>query len=83
MATVDASACPACKAPPGSLRLTGGLQARPLGSFSLAGAQMKVSARSVPVLTCTACPMRLVGEFDRDGCHVTFPAGRTRDAVAH
>jgi hypothetical protein len=46
-------ACPDCKTV-GSLELTTRLHARPIGSFSLAGQQMKVSAVTVHVLACTA-----------------------------
>jgi hypothetical protein len=36
-----------------NLFLGSGLRARPIGSFSLAGAQMKVSANTVPALRCS------------------------------
>lgn len=45
-------ACPDCKTV-GSVELTMRLVARPLGSFSLAGHQMKTSAVNMPVLACT------------------------------
>lgn len=66
-----AAACPRCRADPGCLGITDRLQARPLGSFSVAGAQLKVSARSVPVLRCSACGLELVGEYTGDG-HAAF-----------
>ena len=77
MASIEASACPKC-CTPDSLQLTDQLIAQPIGSFSLAGAQLKFSAQSRPVLTCTACELRLVGTYDPDGRHVMFtfnPAG--------
>lgn len=45
------TACPTCETI-GSLRLGQVLVARPLGSFSLAGAQAKVSAYWAPALSC-------------------------------
>jgi hypothetical protein len=70
MPTIEESSCPACQAPPGSLRLDVKLVAAPVGTYSLAGVLPKVTARDRPVLTCTACPLDLVGETD--GRHVTF-----------
>ncbi len=72
MATVEESNCPACKAPPGTLQLAARLQAQEVGDFSLAGVMTKFSAREVPVLTCAACPLELVGRYE--GRHVTFSA---------
>lgn len=45
--------------------------AKPLGTFSLAGVQMKVSGRELPVLKCRNCPFELVGEFDGNS-HAVF-----------
>lgn len=42
--------CPNCDLR--NLYLGTGLVARPVGSFSLAGAQMKFSARDVPAIRC-------------------------------
>jgi hypothetical protein len=72
LATVEESPCPVCGAH-GTLRLSQTLQAKPLGTFSLAGAQMKVSAQLRPVLSCTACDLKMVGVYDDDGRHVSFP----------
>jgi hypothetical protein len=44
--------CPDCGVT-GSIELTTRLVAKPIGTFSLAGAQMKVSAVETPVLACT------------------------------
>lgn len=62
--------CPQCGAGPDAVSLTVRLWAQPLGSFSLAGQQMKVSARERPVFSCTACDLCLVGEFEDD--HAVF-----------
>lgn len=47
-----ALACPACSTV-GSLQLKTMLLARPLGSHSLSGSQMKVSARSTICIVCS------------------------------
>lgn len=70
MPTAETSQCPRCHAGPGTLQIRSTLQARPIGEFSLAGAQMKVSAVEVPVLTCSACDLHIVGRFE-DG-HAVF-----------
>lgn len=51
--------CPAC----GGEKLILGERfvARPIGSFSLAGAQVKVSANKIVLLWCDRCPLELVG----------------------
>ncbi len=74
MATPDESLCPACGAGPGTLSIGEQLQARPFGSYSLAGAQLKVAAVAVPVLACSACGLRITGRYDGDGRHATFPS---------
>jgi hypothetical protein len=52
------------------------LVASPIGSFSLAGAQMKVSAREVLVLQCAHCGWHVIGhlEVDEDGTPRNFVA---------
>lgn len=65
--------CPACGAGPGVLSIVERLVASPLGSFSLAGAGLKVSARWRPVLVCAECGWEDVGVFD--GRHALFPRG--------
>lgn len=62
--------CPWCTEQ-GGLEICLRLKAKPIGSFSLAGAQVKVSATSTPVLCCSRCKWELDGKFDGD--HVTFP----------
>ena len=71
---VNDAACPSCLAPPGCLTIDIEMVAKPLGTFSIAGAQMKVTAAMLPVLNCTACGLRIVGRYDADGRHVEFPA---------
>lgn len=72
MPTVDESPCPSCGAT-GTLALDEVLSANPIGSFSLAGAQMKVTAKAKPRLTWSVCGLSLLGEYDTDGRHATFP----------
>jgi hypothetical protein len=62
--SIESSPCPACGAPPGCLRVEDVLVAQPLGTFSLAGNQMKVSARTCPKLTCTQCRLELIGRYE-------------------
>ncbi len=70
MPTVEASPCPACAAPPGSVSLAWALAAAAVGEFSLAGVMPKFPAREVPVLDCSSCGLRLVGRVE--GRHVVF-----------
>lgn len=74
MAAVDSASCPKCQAPPSALSITEELVANPIGSFSLSGAQTKVTASARPVLACSACDLRVVGEYDPDGHHANFPS---------
>lgn len=68
--------CPAC-GESGGLTIGRGLQARPLGSWSLAGAMLKTSAREVAVLACGGCGMRLTGWIDGGSfCSDESPGGR-------
>jgi hypothetical protein len=55
-------ACPACHA--GPLQLTQTLAAKPIGTFSLAGAQMKVSAEQLWKLACPSCSWYAVGHIE-------------------
>lgn len=70
MATVEESRCPKCGAPPGSLELGEVIVPRPIGTFSLSGSTMKVSAHAAPVLRCTGCGLHIVGRYN--GRHVEF-----------
>lgn len=62
--------CPQCEAV-GTLSVQWKLVARPLGSHSLAGAQVKLSARETPHLECSACEFSEAGEPTT--CAVTTP----------
>jgi hypothetical protein len=75
MPTVEESPCPQCGELE-TMRLEIKLVATPIGAFSLAGVQMKVSARQRPVLTCTHCELFLIGEYEPDGRHVVFDSPR-------
>lgn len=70
---LDEATCPECGAGPGVLSIKITLVAKPLGSHSLSGAQMKVSANEVPILVCRECDLALAGWFDGDRAHVAFP----------
>lgn len=72
MPTVEESRCPSC-GEPGTLSLGSALVAKPIGTFSLAGAGMKVSAVLRPTLSCSACGLHRTGLLDPDGKHVWFP----------
>lgn len=52
--------CVKCGVP--ALRLEWRLQARPIGTFSLSGAQLKVSAHSHPYCVCDNCHAECAGK---------------------
>ena len=54
--------CPRCSAQ-GTVSIRPALRAKPIGSFSLAGAQMKVSAHSGVVAGCSSCGLRAFGHL--------------------
>lgn len=54
--------CPACSHV--GLTMTYELRALPLGTWSLAGAQLKTSAKTVAVVTCDACGTSTAGYLD-------------------
>lgn len=56
-------ACPDC-GQTGGLTIGTRLVARPLGTWSLAGAQMKTSARTMAELACSRCGMSRVGRIE-------------------
>jgi hypothetical protein len=72
MATIQDSPCPGCGAR-GTLHISDQYAAQPVTTSSLAGVQVKITAQRRPVLTCSACPLMLVGSYDHDGRHVSFP----------
>lgn len=69
--SLENTACPVCATVAGTLSIESSLQARPLGSFSLSGQMMKVSAIARPVLACSACDFRWPGVYN--GRHAEFP----------
>lgn len=58
--------CPGCGMR-GSLKMAIEIMAKPIGTYSLAGQQMKVSAVEAPVLRCALCEMHIVGRLGGDG----------------
>jgi hypothetical protein len=70
MASIDRTPCPECHLVE-KLYIDIQLVAKPIGEFSLAGAQMKFSGKTCPVLKCRNCEFELVGEFDGE-THATF-----------
>jgi hypothetical protein len=55
--------CPRCQAS-GTISVRRVLTAKPLGTFSLAGAQIKVSAVESAVAECSACDLSVVGHLE-------------------
>jgi transcription elongation factor Elf1 len=55
--------CPKCGAE-NTVEVKRGFRAQPIGSFSLAGNQMKVSAVEIAIATCTNCDLRLEGHLE-------------------
>lgn len=68
--TITRTPCPKCGMT-GDLYIAIELVAKPVGAFSLAGAQTKFSGKVLPVLRCGDCGFMLVGEFDGDS-HAVF-----------
>jgi len=68
---VEQARCPSCGTV-GSMRIDQALQARPVGSFSLAGYMTKFTAQSVPILRCRECPLEVTGRYDGER-HAVFP----------
>jgi hypothetical protein len=62
--------CPAC-GQQGGLTIGMRLVAKPIGTWSLAGAQLKTSAVRTLGLGCNRCGMMLYGTLDADGNFVT------------
>lgn len=68
--TITITPCPQCQEV-GDLNIIIELVAKPVGSWSLAGTQIKYSAQRLPILRCDHCTFKLVGKFDGDS-HATF-----------
>lgn len=62
--------CPECgvssRVDPAAMVIEDCLVAKPIGSFSLAGAQMKVSAHAMLRLRCVRCGWSIVGHLASD-----------------
>lgn len=56
------AACPKC-ASVGTTSVRLALIAKPIGTFSIAGAQFKTSARQVAVAECSACGLAVAGHL--------------------
>lgn len=65
--------CPACGVV-GSLDIEEIFYGKPLGSWSLAGVQVKFSGEWRPVLTCSACDLVRAGTYAPGRTHAHFPA---------
>lgn len=63
--TIARTPCPDCDEV-GGLYIDTVLVAGQIGDHSLAGNQIKVSARAQPILRCSKCDFSLLGEFDGD-----------------
>lgn len=68
------TACPGCKHI-GGLTLENILHAKPIGEWSLAGAQTKFTGEWKPVITCQieGCQFTRTGRYDGDS-HAVFDA---------
>lgn len=73
MPTAESSRCPVCGTV-GTLSIKRMFRAKPLGTWSLSGAQMKLTGWFFPLLVCSGCGLGVPGHYDPDGRHVTFPA---------
>jgi hypothetical protein len=63
--------CPACGSV-GTITNGVGLRARPIGTYSLAGGQMKVAAIEVLTLDCSNCGKKIFPTVDEETGEVTF-----------
>lgn len=67
------TSCPSCRGT-GTINVARVLVAKPIGSFSLAGAQLKVSAIDAAVAECSACGLTVSGRLENA---TLGPDGRT------
>lgn len=79
--SINRTPCPGCGMI-NNLYISVEFVAQPIGSFSLAGMQMKVSGRERPVLKCRNCDFNLPGEYDGDNHAVFSPGGKPSDTPA-
>jgi hypothetical protein len=68
--TINTTPCPECKLIE-KLYIDVQFVSSELGTFSLAGAQIKTSGKMLPILKCHNCDFSLMGDFDGDR-HVVF-----------
>jgi len=61
MNTIEETPCPSCGEK--TLRIEFKMTIKPIGTFSLAGAQMKFSSRMVPWLICGNCGIKAEGHM--------------------
>lgn len=61
LADVTETACPACGKK--NLTVEWRMTAKPVGSFSLSGMQMKFAATNVPVAVCSSCGFEKQGHL--------------------
>lgn len=70
--TINRTPCPECNMI-GKLYISVEIVAKEIGTFSLAGHQVKFSGKELPVLKCNNCDFSLVGRFDGEGhSHAVF-----------
>lgn len=55
--------CPNCGAE-NTVTIRPGLSAKQIGTFSLAGAQMKFSANEVAIAECSSCDLKVFGRIE-------------------
>lgn len=71
---INEAPCPKCNTTE-SMYIIIGYAVKPLGTWSLAGTQMKAMVQNTrearPILKCHNCTLSLVGEFD-GGSHAVF-----------
>jgi hypothetical protein len=70
--------CPACGAP-GTVTVQPVLVGKPLGTYSIAGAQTKAVAERKVALTCSACGLLIMGRLEG----VVFDADRQCFTAGH
>ncbi len=71
---VEETPCPGCKQVGTLVLIPEKLVAKPLGTWSLSGAQMKTSAYVAPVIECGNCNWQAVGRYvtEKGGTYAVF-----------
>ncbi len=70
--------CPGCAAA-GTVTVQPVLEGKPLGTYSISGAQPKAVAEGKVALTCSACGLRIMGRLE----DVVFDADRQCFTAGH